>query len=366
MSTVRKARKIVPGAILALALAAMLAAGASAATLAPRVSTGGVKHVHGDSGQLDAVVNPRGVETTYFFEYGPTIAYGKSTKPEPAGKGTKGLAVGQAVTGLLPGYHYRVVATYIGAKGTLERVNGRDKSFSGGKTAKLRFDIAKGKESEETTVDYGGTAELSGGLTGLGNTGHGLVLQAVPYPYTGTFTTIGTPILTNLSGHFVFRVADMKQNTEFRILTVDHRPLYSPIITIHVTAKIILHIRPTATKGRYRVYGSVEPARLRGLIAIQELKPQKASSKREGPRTHNVGSAPIRKGTSRQASFSIIVTLSGTATYRAYLKLPSKSSLNSGTSNEVLIHAPKVGARSKKAKKGKHSGTHTRKKSKRK
>lgn len=361
MSKVLSTRKVLYGVLLALALAAMSAPGALALSKSvPRVSTGGVKHVHGSSGQLDGVVNPNGVETSYFFEYGPTIAYGKSTKAEAAGKGTKGLKVGQSVTGILAGYHYRIVATYLDAKGP-ERVNGRDKSFSGGKSAKLRFEIPKGKEeTEESTVAYGGTAEISGSLSGEGNTGHGLTLQATPYPYTGTFTTVFGPVLTNLSGHFLFRIADMKQNTEFRVLTTDRRPLYSSIITIHVTPKIIMHIRPAGGKGRYRIYGTVAPGRLRGVLAIQELKPQKAGSKREGPKAHTVDTAAIKKGNSKQARFSIVVTLSGSSSYRAYLKLPPKGNLESGHSNEVFVHAPKVSNSTKKGKKGK--GKHTGKK----
>jgi hypothetical protein len=369
MRAVLKARKITHGALLAIAIAATFAPSALGVRAnTPRVSTGGVKHVHGTTGQFDAVVNPNGIETSYFFEYGPTVAYGKSTKPEAVGKGIKGLKIGQSVTGILAGYHYRVVATYVDAKGA-ERVNGKDKSFLGGKSAKLRFSIPKGKEeTEESTVAYGGTAELTGGLTGNGNTGHGLILQAVPYPYTGTFTALLGPILTNLSGHFVFKVASMKQNTEFRILTTDRRPLYSSIITIHVTPKIILHVRSAGGRGKYRIYGTVAPARLRGLIAIQELKPQKASSKREGPKAHTLATAPIKQGNSKQAKFSIVLTLSGTSRLRIYLKLPSKGNLQSGHSNEVVVHAPKVSLSKKKTKtktsKGKHTGRHAGKKGK--
>src|SRR5271165_5000501 len=245
MSTVLSARRATRGAIL-LAAAALAAGALGAGAPVPRVATGGVKHVRGTSGQLDAVVNPNGVETSYYFEYGPTVAYGKSTKPEPIGKGTKAVKIGQPVTGLLPGYHYRVVAVYVGG---LKPVDGKDKSFLGGKASKLRFQIPKGKENE-ITVSYGGTAELSGGLTGLGNTGHGLILQADPYPYKAIFTTLLGPASSNLSGHFVFRVPKMTQNTEFRILTTDRRPLYSSVMTVHVTPKIILHIRRTATKGK--------------------------------------------------------------------------------------------------------------------
>ncbi len=342
MNRVLNVRKTASGTILAalvLAATSLTAIGGAATSPMPRVSTGGVKHVRGNTGQLDAVVDPNGVETSYFFEYGPTVAYGTSTKAVPLGRGLKGIKVGQPVTGILPGYHYRVVATYLGGK---TPVYGKDKSFIGGKSTKLRFDIARGKENE-ITVGFGGTAELEGGLTGLGNTNHGLILQAVPYPYTSSFTNLLGPLNSNLSGHFLFKVAKLSQNTEFRILTVDTRPLYSPIITVHVNPKIVLRVKPAGGAGRYRLYGTVAPAKLRGTLTIQELKPQKANSKHEGPKAHTIATTTIKKGTSSAAKFSTVLTLSGTTHYRAYIKLP-KGSLVSGHSNNILVHAPKLAA----------------------
>ena len=78
---------------------------------------------------LNASVNPSGFSTTYFFEYGPTAAYG-SKVPVPAGvlgKGRLPLGVSQTITGLQPAatYHFRVVA----ANGVGTEV-GEDKSFT--------------------------------------------------------------------------------------------------------------------------------------------------------------------------------------------------------------------------------------------
>jgi len=366
MNTVLSFRKIARAALVSVAvLAAFTASSASAAVSKPKVATGAVKHVRGTSGELQATVNPNGLETTYFFEFGPTVAYGSTTKPESAGKGITTLRIGQQVTGILPGYHYRIVATFVSLKGVAERVNGRDRSFVGGKSSALRFVIAKGKENE-LVAQYGGTAELSGGLTGLGNTGHGLILQASPYPYTSPFTTVGTPILSNLSGHFVFKISRLTQNTEFRVLTTDRRPLYSPNTIVHVEPKLILHIRPAPGRGNYRLYGTVAPARLRGLLYIQEMVAQRPGSTKEGPRARAINSVAIRRGSSTQAKFSIVMTLSGSKTYRVYLKLPQKGSLVSGHSNEVFVHAPKLPTAAKH-KAVKHAkGKHPRRKAKKK
>jgi hypothetical protein len=327
--------------IIALALALSPQAFAAAK---PRVSTGGVKHVRGSSGQLDAIVDPNGIETSYYFQYGPTIAYGSQTKPVSVGAGLKGVKVGQPVTGLLPGYNYRAVATNV--NGVV--VFGQNKVFSGGKSAHLKFVVSKDKEDQQT-VSYGGTAEVSGALTGLGNGNHGLTLQGSPFPFTAAFTALGSPIVSSPTGSFVFKVSKLTANTEFRVLTIDTRPLYSSIITVHVAPSIRLHVH-ALSGGRYHFYGTVSP-RLSGIVELQKLEPQKANSKRSGPKPHGAGGASLKRAGSTSSRFSVILSgLSGTFHYRAYIKLP-KGALVSGHSNNVLIHAPRTATKAGKKKK---------------
>jgi hypothetical protein len=60
-----------------------------------------------------ASINPRGARTTYFFEFGPTPAYGTQTARRNLASGNTARSVSARLTGLSPGqtYHYRVVAT---------------------------------------------------------------------------------------------------------------------------------------------------------------------------------------------------------------------------------------------------------------
>lgn len=62
---------------------------------------------------LNGTVNPKGLATTYHFEYGTTTAYGASTSEVAAGSGTSPVSAQSAVGGLMPGttYHYRLVAS---------------------------------------------------------------------------------------------------------------------------------------------------------------------------------------------------------------------------------------------------------------
>ena len=57
-------------------------------------------------------VYPNGLETTYYWQYGPTTSYGAQTGSVDIGAGQAPVQVSDALTGLAPGmtYHYRLVA----------------------------------------------------------------------------------------------------------------------------------------------------------------------------------------------------------------------------------------------------------------
>jgi hypothetical protein len=332
-----------------LALLVLSAAPAGATLQPPRAITGSVKHWRNNAGQLNGVVDPNGNETSYVFQYGPTSAYGQQTKPVLVGSGSKGVKVGLAVTGFLAGYHYRIVATAPNTEQPTKpfEVFGKEKTFLGTKSSKLKFNVARGKE-DELIVAYGGTAQLQGSLSGTGAQSKGLTLQATPFPFTAAFVQLAGPVLSSKTGTFLFKVSKLLQNTEFRVLTTDARPLYSPTMLVHVEPLIVLHVR-TAGHGRFRFYGTIAPATVHGTIVLQQLKPQKAGSKKEGPRPHTVGTAAIKKAGKTFSRFSTVIALSGNFRYRAYIKL-AKGPLVSGHSSNVLVKAPKSAATEKHAR----------------
>ncbi len=81
----------------------------------PVVTTGGASDVSVGSATLAGTVDPQGWETGYFFEYGPTLAYGSRwpTLDVALGALTGGQPVVTFLQNLQPGtlYHYRLVAT---------------------------------------------------------------------------------------------------------------------------------------------------------------------------------------------------------------------------------------------------------------
>jgi hypothetical protein len=94
---------LVSGAVTAVALAAS----------SPAVVTGHANHISDSSAVLNGTVNPNGADTTYYFRWGLTTAYGVNGKPVSAGSGTKSVSVQETAGGLIPGttYHYQLVAT---------------------------------------------------------------------------------------------------------------------------------------------------------------------------------------------------------------------------------------------------------------
>jgi hypothetical protein len=88
-------------------------------------ATGPASDVTTDGVTLNGWVEPRGVDTTFYFEYGETIDYDRST-PERQRSDVSGGPVSEPITGLEPAteYHYRLVAD-----GTDETV-GEDGTFT--------------------------------------------------------------------------------------------------------------------------------------------------------------------------------------------------------------------------------------------
>jgi hypothetical protein len=97
-----------------LAIVALLAgAGTAAAATAPTASTGPVSTVAPTTATVSGSVNPNGVATTWYVEYGTSTSYGTKTSSASAGSGTSSTAVSAPLASLKAGttYHYRFVAT---------------------------------------------------------------------------------------------------------------------------------------------------------------------------------------------------------------------------------------------------------------
>ncbi|HEV2974334.1 MAG TPA: hypothetical protein VGX69_04980 [Solirubrobacteraceae bacterium] len=339
--TIFAPRALAAGALLfpALALAPLGAAALavrprppSPSKLAPAVVTGAVSNARATSAILQGSVNPHGVETSYYFQYGPTLAYGHQTSPTSVGKGATVVKVGQTVSSFLDGYHYRIVATNVDG---LTKV-GRDRVYTAS-TAKLRFALASTKETAPTP--YGGTFVLRGTLAGAGGALRTITAQSSPFPYLTAFTQLGVPLLTNAAGAFVVNVKDLKQNTQLRVIASGPKPLLSAIVTARVSVRVTLKVRSSARKGLVRLYGTVTPAQVGARVLFQLEKATRPHGKSERETSFvTQGSGVVKHGTRTVSRFSQILAIRKSGHYRAYVLL-GPGPLVSGESPTVTLHA---------------------------
>ncbi|HEY2216475.1 MAG TPA: hypothetical protein VGH21_03205 [Solirubrobacteraceae bacterium] len=321
------------GCALLLSTATAGAAGKAFKPGAPTVATGSVK-VQGASTTLLGAISPRGEVTTYYFKYGPTITYGKQTTPATLPAGTTRVKVGQAAKGLLAGYHYRLVAS--NALGLRE---GKDRTFSTVKSRKSKLTLNK---HAEATV-YGGALDLDGLLSGTGNAAKALVLQESPYPFLTPFATVGTSVLTNASGGFTFRVPRLLLSTQFRVSTLDPRPLYSPTLTVRASYKVTLKVRTSGHPGLVRLYGTVTPAAVGARVSFQLRKPARpGKSEKASERTTKFATqftTTAKRGTKTVSRFSAIVKVLKGGRYQARVDPSKKGAFVAGSSATVLLHS---------------------------
>jgi hypothetical protein len=80
---------------------------------APTVVTKAASGVEATKATVNGTVDPEGLATKYYFQYGTSTSYGSLTSEASAGEGTSAVAESAKLTGLTAGttYHFRVVAT---------------------------------------------------------------------------------------------------------------------------------------------------------------------------------------------------------------------------------------------------------------
>ncbi len=94
---------------------------------APTVTTLAASSLHPGEATLNATVNPNSLNTTCWFQHGPTTSYGSFTPTNTLAAGTRFVAISSPLTGLPRGvvYHFRVVAS-----NPLGQSTGADMSFT--------------------------------------------------------------------------------------------------------------------------------------------------------------------------------------------------------------------------------------------
>ncbi len=80
---------------------------------APAITGTAATGITASGGTLDDLVNPNGVDTTIYYQYGTTTSYGSQTPLQDIGSGTSAALASGTLSGLQPGttYYYQLVTT---------------------------------------------------------------------------------------------------------------------------------------------------------------------------------------------------------------------------------------------------------------
>jgi hypothetical protein len=135
-----------------------------------------------------------------------------------------------------------------------------------------------------------------GNLSGTGNAGRQVVLQQNPFPYTSGFVTVGNPQLTAADGAFAFPLLTVPFNTQYRVQIPTRPEIVSPLLLVSVSVKVATSVSATRVRtGRLvRFSGTVRPARVGALVAVQKLNSKKHWVTVAGTITHRLNSTASR------------------------------------------------------------------------
>jgi hypothetical protein len=253
---------------------------ASALAAKPTVETRGASKITFSSARIAGRVDPNTEATTYYFQYGTTIALGSQTPTASAGSGNKAVGRTADITGLAPitKYYYRIVAT--NNSGT---VLGKRRSFT---TRRQPLGVSLAATPNPVKAASSATT-LAGTLSGTNSAGRKVVLQASAWPFTSGFVNVSNEQVTNPQGQFSFPLLSVAVNTQYRVQMPERPAVVSPIVLLGVKPYVSSKVnkRRVERGKRIRFSGSVKPAAPDQQLAIQKWN---------GSQWVTVGGAEIR------------------------------------------------------------------------
>jgi hypothetical protein len=248
-----------------IAIALFLLAGAPSALAAPPVTvTVDATDITPIGATLHGTVDPRGLETNAWFQYGLTKKYGNRTPAGSVGAGVGAVAVAAGVGGLQSNrtYHFRVVG-----KSTGGTHFGADKTFKTGKPTSTPV-------FAPNPVRFGDPVAVGGQIVGSNVGGAQVSLFGRPFPFTAPLTQFGNTLLADSQGSYLFILASALTTTQFEVRGKTSPAFTSTIQTLYVSSRISFGAPRTVKKGRKaRFHGFVQPAQDGYLVVIQKRRP---------------------------------------------------------------------------------------------
>lgn len=248
-----------------LLIAALLALAIPSTAIAagrPSATTGKASDLSPSSATVSGTLNPNGLVTTWYFQYGPSTRYGSRTPAQDAGSGTKSVPVSASLTSLKPNttYHFRLVATNSAGNRL-----GADRTFKTPQEPTVST-IA----TTPNPVTFGKPVVVSGFLVGpKGGGGKQVALEGNAFPFTAGFQQIGNSVITADNGGFQF-VFTPVVNVQLRAVALADRSVVSPVVLQSVAIRTTLRASKRGRRGKARFSGTISPARSASVVVIQK------------------------------------------------------------------------------------------------
>jgi hypothetical protein len=243
------------------------------------------------SATLTGTVNPEGQTTTYYFQYGTSTAYDKTTPSSPAnaGNGTKNVPVSAPAGSLAANttYHYRLVAT--NGSGT---TTGADHAFKTGNPGKNSPAVKI--VATPNPIVFGQLTTVSGSVNGPG-TAHTSVTLQRSRSATGPFVNVATTT-TGPKGTYSFPARGFSSNTWLRAVA---NGVNSPLLLVHVRFHVSFFVSNAhPLRGALiRFHGRVAPRHNGMRVQLQRLGSDR--------RWHTIARLRLHSASGNASSYSV-------------------------------------------------------------
>ena len=229
-----------------------------AAGRAPGVSSASTRDVRQDSATLRATLDPRGLVTTHYFEWGTSTKYGART-PDQTVDGGGLRTVTAPITTLKPytTYYYRLVAT-----NPVGTTRGGNRSFR-----TLRAPTGVELAISGNPALWGGTVNLSGRVLGSGIGGTTVAIERSDFPYTRATWVPRTAVAAG-DGSFRVDIGPLWQTTRLRAVTRTTIAAASPWIEVGSRPRVGLR-RAGSTGEAVVLTGAISPALPSARVSVQ-------------------------------------------------------------------------------------------------
>lgn len=247
------------------------------------------------SASLQGGVYPNGNDTIYWWEYGPTTAYGQKTQATDIGSYTAPAPVQDTINGLTPGttYHYRLVA-----------------QNSAGIMYGYDFTLTTSSTNAATTGSGGGAGTTGG--SGSAGSGSGRLGTTTPQPPDAgtTSTNGGSPVIhaTNAPALGNLQILSLGSGTATVRASINTRGGATTYYLAYGTTKALGHRTPVGSSAASRAI----TWQLRGLAAgkiyyLQAVAANGAGTRR-GPLVR-VRTSPVTVGKITEHGSTVHVAL---------------------------------------------------------